>query len=105
METKSFPFRLNQNAYSKIDPYKFLCRCLDKSQFFPPGRSIWCNNNRKGPTARPVAMIGGHSCCGNGDFCNKDLKPRVLDYHQNPAKEYIAGVKCHVLKSSFALKL
>lgn len=69
----------------------FWCRCLDKSQFFPPGRSIWCNNNRKGPTARPTAPVGGHACCGTADFCNTHLKPIILDYRKTPVKEYIQG--------------
>lgn len=67
------------------------CRCLHKSQTFPPGRSIWCNNNRKGPTARPTAAVGGHACCSSADFCNMHLKPIILDYRKTPVKEYIQG--------------
>lgn len=67
-------------------------RCLDKSQFFPPGRSIWCNGgNRKGPTARPTSLVGGHACCGTADFCNLHLKPIILDYRQSPVREYSKG--------------
>lgn len=66
-------------------------RCLDKSQFFPPGRSIWCNSNRKGPTARPTSTIGGHACCGNSNLCNLQLKPIVLDYRQSPATVFNQG--------------
>lgn len=66
------------------------CRCLDKSQFFPPGRSIWCNNNRRGPTTRPTAAVGGHACC-NTTLCNKQLQPIILDYRKTPVKEYIQG--------------
>lgn len=71
--------------------YNVSYRCLDKSQFFPPGRSIWCNNNRKGPTARPSAIVGGHGCCGTADFCNRHLKPMILDYRKIPVNEYIQG--------------
>lgn len=66
-------------------------RCLDKSQFFPPGRSIWCNSNRKGPTARPTSTIGGHACCGDSNLCNRQLKPIILDYRQSPATVFNQG--------------
>lgn len=64
--------------------------CLDQTNMFPPGRSIWCNK-RNGPTARPIAQIGGHACCGNADMCNKQLKPKILDYRRYPVKEYNKG--------------
>lgn len=72
--------------------YALNYRCLDRSQFFPPGRSIWCNNStRKGPTARPTTLIGGHACCRTADLCNLHLKPIILDYRQYPVGEYSKG--------------
>lgn len=54
------------------------CRCLNMSQSFPPGRFIWCNEGRNGgPTARPIARRGGHACCNDRDFCNRDLQPLI----------------------------
>ncbi|XP_055312330.1 TGF-beta receptor type-1 isoform X5 [Sitodiplosis mosellana] len=64
--------------------------CLDKKQFFPPDRPIWCNSDRKGPTARPTSEIGGHACC-NYSYCNMHLKPIILDYRNTPVTEYIQG--------------
>lgn len=55
--------------------------CLNMSQSFPPGRFIWCNDGRQGgPTARPAARRGGHACCNDRDFCNRQLRP-VIKYY------------------------
>ncbi|KAH8252818.1 hypothetical protein KR032_001929 [Drosophila birchii] len=60
------------------DTILFSFRCLNMSQSFPPGRFIWCNEGRNGgPTARPVARRGGHACCNDRDFCNRDLRPLI----------------------------
>ncbi|XP_064544211.1 TGF-beta receptor type-1 isoform X1 [Drosophila montana] len=59
----------------------FSFRCLNMSQSFPPGRFIWCNDGRQGgPTARPAARRGGHACCNDRDFCNRQLRP-VIKYY------------------------
>uniref|UniRef100_A0A1A9UZD4 receptor protein serine/threonine kinase n=1 Tax=Glossina austeni TaxID=7395 RepID=A0A1A9UZD4_GLOAU len=59
----------------------FSYRCLNMSQSFPPGRFIWCNDgSHGGPTARPVAKRGGHSCCRDYDFCNLNLRPVIKFY-------------------------
>lgn len=78
-------------------PKHFPFRCLDKTPgFFPPGRSIWCNK-RNGPTARPTSPIGGHECCSKADFCNKHLKPTILDYRKSPVREYLQGGHMHTI--------
>lgn len=58
---------------------------------FPPGRSIWCNNQPTGPTTRPTAIKGGHTCCNNSDFCNGHLKPRIFDYSNHPNSIFDKG--------------
>ncbi|ALC40485.1 babo [Drosophila busckii] len=59
----------------------FSYRCLNMSQSFPPGRFIWCNEGTHGgPTARPAARRGGHACCKDRDFCNRDLRPIIKHY-------------------------
>lgn len=51
------------------------------SHSFPPGRFIWCNDGTDGgPTARPIAKYGGHSCCNSYDYCNYDLRPIIRYY-------------------------
>lgn len=82
-------FLASQSVLVNSNSINFPFRCVDKSQFFPPGRSIWCNN-RTGPTARPTSNIGGHACCGN-DYCNEHLKPILLDYQKGPVREYTKG--------------
>ncbi|KAH8314365.1 hypothetical protein KR059_004700, partial [Drosophila kikkawai] len=71
------------------DTILFSFRCLNMSQSFPPGRFIWCNEGRNGgPTARPVARRGGHACCNDHDFCNRDLRPlikRIKPTRLNPS--------------------
>ncbi|KAH8258471.1 hypothetical protein KR038_012008 [Drosophila bunnanda] len=75
-ETDGFCFTsVEKNA---DDTILFSFRCLNMSQSFPPGRFIWCNEGRNGgPTARPVARRGGHACCNDRDFCNRDLRPLI----------------------------
>lgn len=51
---------------------------------FPPGRSTWCNPDSTGPTSRPAAVIGGHKCCRDYDFCNSKLVPKIFDYSNDP---------------------
>lgn len=68
-----------------------LPRCFDKKQWFPPGRSVWCNNQTGGPTARPSSVKGGQLCCRTGDFCNKQLRPHVIDYSQSPHSIFDKG--------------
>ncbi|XP_039502734.1 TGF-beta receptor type-1 isoform X1 [Drosophila santomea] len=58
----------------------FSYRCLQNSQIFPPGRSIWCNDGlHGGPTTRPVGRSGAHACCKDRDFCNRFLWPKTKD--------------------------
>jgi len=64
------------------------CRCLHKSQIFPPGRSIWCNDGlHGGPTARPVGRNGAHACCKDRDFCNRFLWPKTKDQRSDRVEE------------------
>ncbi|KAL9913636.1 TGF-beta receptor type-1 isoform X1 [Glossina fuscipes] len=66
----------------------FSYRCLNMSQSFPPGRFIWCNDgSHGGPTARPVAKRGGHSCCRDYDFCNLNLRPVIKFYSSLNAQQ------------------
>ncbi|XP_034653803.1 TGF-beta receptor type-1 isoform X1 [Drosophila subobscura] len=78
-ETDGYCFTsVEKNADNKII---FSFRCLNMSQSFPPGRFIWCNEGRHGgPTARPAARRGGHACCNDRDFCNRQLRP-VIKYY------------------------
>lgn len=65
--------------------------CLHMSQSFPPGRFIWCNEGlHGGPTARPAATRGGHACCKDRDFCNRDLRP-VIKYYRSAIAAAPAG--------------
>ncbi|XP_054739692.1 TGF-beta receptor type-1 isoform X1 [Anastrepha obliqua] len=71
------------------DQIIFSYRCLNMSQSFPPGRSIWCNDgSRGGPTARPAAPSGGHGCCKDRDFCNLDLRPIIKYYATNSQQTF-----------------
>ncbi|XP_016940926.3 TGF-beta receptor type-1 isoform X1 [Drosophila suzukii] len=64
---------------------EFSYRCLHKSQIFPPGRSIWCNDGlHGGPTVRPVGRSGAHACCKDRDFCNRYLRPKTKDQPSSP---------------------
>lgn len=65
--------------------------CLDRRQMFPPGWSIWCNNRKIGPTARPSSIRGGHLCCRDADFCNGHLKPEIVDYSLAPHSIFAKG--------------
>lgn len=77
-----------------------MCRCLNMSQSFPPGRFIWCNDgSRGGPTARPVAPSGGHSCCNERDLCNLDLRPIIKYYPTNSQQTFEGAQSVESLKS------
>lgn len=71
--------------------YKLWSRCIDRWQTFPPGRSIWCNNSTKGPTARPASRIGGHLCCADENYCNSRLKPIIYDFSKHPHRIFEGG--------------
>ncbi|XP_030387532.1 TGF-beta receptor type-1 isoform X2 [Scaptodrosophila lebanonensis] len=78
-ETDGYCFTsVEKDVDSKI---LFSFSCLNMSQSFPPGRFIWCNDGRHGgPTARPAARRGGHACCNDRDFCNRELRPIIKYY-------------------------
>lgn len=47
---------------------------------FPLTKFAWCKTtDHQGPSARPVAKIGGHACCDT-DLCNKNLTIVLWDY-------------------------
>lgn len=70
-------------SYLPIGHSVYVCRCLQKSQTYPPSRFIWCNDGRHGgddgPKARHVDSYG-HACCKNSDLCNLRLSPILKDY-------------------------
>lgn len=90
------PLHTVHNNYNNKPKKNQLCNsvlpsCLHMSQSFPPGRFIWCNEGlHGGPTARPAATRGGHACCKDRDFCNRDLKP-VIKYYRSAIAAAPAG--------------
>lgn len=43
--------------------------CLNRSNYFPPEKSRWCD--------QPPAAETANLCCNYADMCNADLRPRL----------------------------
>lgn len=56
---------------------------------------MWCNDvSRASPIgARPAERRGGSACCGDNNFCNFELRPKIKYYPANP-KETFEGAIC-----------
>lgn len=49
-------------------------RCLDKGNFFPPGRNPIVCDQRYSPPTKTFAML----CCHIRNFCNADIHPQLV---------------------------